>query len=61
MERAKMRLNLWEAGLAESKRMREIREQQDNQIYNEAINDAANKIEALGSFAIAHEVRKMKK
>jgi len=56
-----MRLNLWEAGLAESKRMREIREQQDNQIYNEAINDAANKIEALGSFAIAHEVRKMKK
>ena len=29
--------------------------------WNAAIDAAANKVEALGSFAIAHEVRKMKK
>jgi len=32
-----------------------------NDIWNAAIDAAANKIEALGSFAIAHEIRKMKK
>ena len=32
-----------------------------NDVWNDAIEEAANKVEALGSFAIAHEVRKMKK
>ena len=30
-------------------------------VWNAAIEAAANKVEGLGSFAIAHEVRKLKK
>ena len=33
----------------------------DKQTWNAAIDAAANKVEGLGSFAIAHEVRKLRK
>ena len=32
-----------------------------NDIWNDAIEAAADEVEALGSFAMAHEVRKLKK
>ena len=55
------RIDLWEAGLPERKRAREIKDQQDNQIWNAAIEAAANKVESSGAILLAHSVRELKK